>query len=107
MNFDPKLYTEEYLRPRRRVTHLSDDDLLERYAITLPASLTDIEQQIRAVRSVWNAQGAGSALAKISHLCRTADEQLRKQHGNAITTPQWWQEQAAKGQEASQARSRR
>jgi hypothetical protein len=104
MNFDKTRYVADYITPRRKAQSLPDDDLVDRYSLTLPATDADIATQIKAVRAYWNAQRPGTAAAAICRLCKTEDERLQAQHGPAMLTATWWQQRAAQEQEAAKVK---
>jgi hypothetical protein len=104
MEFNKERYLAEYMRPRSKVRELSDDDLIERYALTLPAADPEIAAQIRAVRSYWHSMQPGTREGKLAKLCRTADEALKKQHGDDMLTEKWWAKCQAEASKAVQAR---
>jgi hypothetical protein len=101
MAFDEKAY-EKFLIPFGRRKTIPDD-LLERYAIALPASDADIAAQLKAVRAYWNKKMVGqTGLARTAKSCKTADDELARKHKD-IETAAWWQaEQRRGGQEARQ-----
>jgi len=102
MAFDPIRYRESYLEPKARLKLSTlPDDLLERYAITLPASDAEIAATIKAVRATWSNQLAGSRAAKFAKLCIGADEQLKAQHRDEMLKASWWTAQAKRTEEAS------
>lgn len=102
MAFDEKRYVEEYLK-KRDVKRGLPDDLVERYAITLPASDAEIAAQVRAVRSCWNGFKPGARGADIVKLCRSADEALRAQHGDDLLCRDWWTKYADGKRSAAEA----
>lgn len=104
MNFDKDRYVADYITPRKKAKSLQDDDLVDRYALTLPANDADIAAQIKAVRAYWNAQRPGTSAAGICKLCKTDDERLQTQHGPALLTSGWWQKRAAEEREAAKSR---
>jgi hypothetical protein len=90
MQFDENRYAQDFLR-KLRGAHSLPDDLLARYAITLPASDTQIAEQVRAVRNYWNKIYNGNThIAQAAKLCRAEDERLRTRHGTAMETSKWW-----------------
>lgn len=100
MRFDPVRYIEEYIKRRKDLIVLSDD-LVERYALTLPASDADIAGQIGAVREFWNGRKPGTRGADIIKLCLSEDERLRTEHGHSFLTAEWWSARAEKQQDAA------
>ena len=102
MAFDEDRYAQEFIRKLRRVRTLPGD-LLERYAITLPASDQEIAAQLKTVRAYWNKLSSGSTTAaQTAKLCRTEDERLRNQHGPAMETAKWWGARRADSQAKAQ-----
>lgn len=103
MQFDETGYVQEFIK-KLRGAHSLPDDLLARYAITLPARDAEIAAQIKAVRSYWNKAAAGSAFAaQAAKMCRAEDERLRARHGAAMETSAWWEAQQAQHRSAAQA----
>jgi hypothetical protein len=101
--FDPAAYRVGYLEVRARQKLASmPDDLLERYAITLPASDAEIVQSIKAVRAAWADQLAGSRASKFAKRCQGADDELRAKHRDAMLTASWWTAQAKRQDDAAQ-----
>ena len=89
MHFDEKRYEQVLIAHRRNKTN--PEDLIERYAIALPASDAEIKAQIRAVREYWNKIGLGNSRASaVAKWCRIQDEQLKKQYGTALESAAWW-----------------
>ncbi len=101
MEFDEKAY-EKFLTPYGRRKTIPAD-LLERYAITLPASDAEIAARCKAVRTYWNKKMVGqTGLAKTAKSCKTADDELARTHKD-FETAAWWQaEQRRRDQEARQ-----
>lgn len=90
MAFDEKQYEQFLIAHRRNKTN--PEDLLERYAITLPATDSEVKAQVKAVREYWNKIGLGNSRASaVAKWCRTQDEQLRKQPGTDLESARWWQ----------------
>ena len=90
MQFDEKRYEQFLIAHRRNKT--KPEDLIERYAIRLPASDAEIKDQVRAVREYWNKIGLGNSRASVvAKWCRIQDEQLRDQYGTALESAAWWQ----------------
>jgi len=104
MRFNKDSYVSDYLKPRRRVTSLPVDDLLQRYALTLPATEVDITAQIKAVRAYWNGVSTSSSYAQVCKLCKTEDERLKQQFGDALLKPAWWQQRASAAGDAARIR---
>jgi hypothetical protein len=101
MAFDEKAY-ERFLTPYGRRKTIPDD-LLERYAITLPATDTEIAAQLKAVRTYWNKKMVGqTGLARTAKSCKTADDELAGKQPD-LETAAWWQgEQRRRDQAARQ-----
>ena len=90
MPFDEKKYTELLIAHRRNSTN--PEDLLERYAITLPATDAEIREQVKLVREYWNKIGLGQSRASGgAKWCRTQDELLRKDRDVDLESAAWWQ----------------
>jgi hypothetical protein len=103
MPFEEKQYEQDFIR-KMRGRALTDDDLLLRYAITLPASDAEIVAQIKAVRAYWNKTYQGSSpRAQVAKVCRAQDDQLKEQHGAAMETRNWWEQRQSERQSAAQA----
>src|SRR5205809_7912455 len=103
MQFDESRYVQEFIKKLRGARALPDD-LLARYAITLPAADAEISTQIKAVRAYWNKASSGSThAAQAAKLCRAEDERLRAKHGAKMETRAWWEAQQAQRQSAAQA----
>jgi hypothetical protein len=89
MAFDEKAY-EKFLTPYGRRKTIPED-LLERYAITLPAGNAEIAAQLKAVRAYWNKKMVGqTGLARTAKSCKTADDELARKHKD-FETAAWWQ----------------
>ena len=101
MAFDEKAY-EKFLTPYGRRRSIPDD-LLERYAITLPATDAEIAVQLKAVRAYWNKKMVGqTGVARTAKSCKTADDELARKHKD-LETAAWWQaEQRRRDQAARQ-----
>ena len=81
MQFDEARYVQDFIKKLRGARALPDD-LLVRYAITLPATDAEIAAQVSAVRAYWNKAAAGDAFAaQAAKMCRAEDERLRAKHG--------------------------
>jgi hypothetical protein len=99
MAFDKDTYRDTYLRPNSRLKLAAlRDDIFERYAIALPSSDAEIVATIKAVRSFWSTQQAGTPAAKYAKMCIAADEELKQQkvesgphRGKDMLTAAWWQ----------------
>jgi hypothetical protein len=103
MQFDEAHYVQEFIKKLRGARSLPDD-LLARYAITLPAGDAEIAAQIKAVRAYWNKAAAGSTFAaQAAKMCRAEDERLRAQHGASMESRAWWEAQQAERRSAAQA----
>jgi hypothetical protein len=103
MNFDEDEYRDNFLK-KHRGARGAPGDLLERYAITLPATDADIGNQLKTIRAYWNKLYSGkSSIAQVARLCRTEDERLRAQHGSRMESRAWWQDQQSDRQKAAEA----
>jgi len=102
MQFDETSYVQEFLRKVGRGQSLPDD-LITRYAITLPATDAEIVAQLKTVRACWTKHFNGSNYAaKAAKLCRAEDERLRAQHGPVMETKAWWERKQAERSKAAQ-----
>lgn len=102
MQFDEKRYEEFLIRHRRNRTN--PEDLMERYAITLPASDAEIAAQVKAVRGYWNRICLGNSRASgVAKWCRTQDEVLARQPGTKLESSAWWQRQQAERDSAAES----
>ncbi len=102
MRFDEKRYEEFLIRHRRNRTN--PEDLMERYAITLPASDAEIAAQVKAVRGYWNRICLGNSRASgVAKWCRTQDEVLARQPGTKLESSAWWQRQQAERDSAAES----
>src|SRR6266568_7431396 len=102
MQFDEARYAQDFLKKLRGVRTLPDD-LLERYAITLPAADPEISAQLKTVRAYWNKVSSGAGFtAQAAKMCRAEDERLRAQHGSAMERQAWWQARQAERRSAAQ-----
>ena len=103
MQFDETRYAQDFIKKLRGARALPDD-LLERYAITLPATDAEIAAQLKAVRAYWNKVSSGSTYAaQAAKMCRAEDERLRAQHGANIDRRGWWEARQADRRSAAQA----
>src|ERR1022692_2458901 len=103
MQFDEAHYVQEFIKKLRGARSLPDD-LLARYAITLPATDPEIAAQLKAVRAYWNKASSGNThAAQAAKMCRAEDERLRAQHGTAMETRKWWEARQAERRSAAQA----
>ena len=103
MQFDEARYVQDFIKKLRGARTLPDD-LLVRYAITLPATDAEIAAQVSAVRAYWNKAATQSAFAaQAAKMCRAEDERLRAKHGKRMETSGWWETQQAQRQSAAQA----
>jgi hypothetical protein len=105
MSFDETRYAQDFIKKLRGARSLPDD-LLARYAVTLPLPATDAEiaAQVKAVRTYWNKVSSGSTFtAQAAKMCRADDERLRAQHGAKMETRAWWATRQAERQSAAQA----
>src|SRR5580692_2754602 len=97
MQFDEKQYAAMLTAHRRNKT--DPEDVLERYAMSLPATDAEVTQ-VDAVRAYWNKASMQSAgVSRLAKWCRDRDEELRKQHGDQLESAQWWKQAAAAGQQ--------
>lgn len=102
MAFDEASYVQDFVKKLRGARVLSDD-LMARYAVTLPATDAEIAAQIKAVRAYWNKTYLGkSTLAQVARMCRAEDERLRAEHGTAMETRAWWQKRQSERQSAAE-----
>jgi hypothetical protein len=103
MRFDETQYAQEFIKKLRGARSLPDD-LLARYAITLPAGDADIAAQIEAVRAYWTKiyQGKSHA-AQVASMCRAEDDRLRAEHGASMKKSQWWETRQSERRSAAQA----
>ena len=98
MAFDEKAY-EKFLTPYSR-NNSTPGNLLERYAITLPATDTEIAAQLKAVRAYWNKKMVGQTrLARTARSCKAADDELAK--NKDFETAAWWQGEQRRQDEPS------
>lgn len=102
MAFDEASYVADFIKKHRGARSLPDD-LMARYAITLPATDAEIAAQVKGVRNYWNKtyQGAAAA-AQVARMCRAEDERLRTRHGQAMETRAWWDKQQSERQSAAE-----
>jgi hypothetical protein len=103
MPFDETRYSEDFIKKLRGARTLPED-LMARYAITLPSTDPAIREQVLAVRAYWNKiyQGKSHA-AQVARMCRAEDERLRAQHGPSMETRTWWQQRQSERRSAAQA----
>ena len=102
MRFDEVRYVQDFLKKLRGARTLPDD-LLERYAITLPATDQEISVQLKTVRAFWNKVSSGSTYAgQAAKMCRAEDERLRAQHGSGMEKRAWWEARQAERRSAAQ-----
>ena len=101
--FDEARYVQEFIKKLRGARSLPDD-LLARYAITLPATDPEIAARLKAVRVYWNkASGGSTHAAQAAKLCRAEDERLRAKHGASMEKRAFWEQQQARSRSAAQA----
>ena len=94
MRFDKDAYKDFLTRHSKDKTEPAD--LLERYAITLPADDAEVAAQLKAVRAYWNQHANGNArISKTAKWCRDRDTELKAKHGGQLETAAWWQAAAA------------
>jgi hypothetical protein len=102
MPFDEKQYAEFLSGHGQKKT--TPEDLLERYAITLPATDAEIRAQVAAVREYWNKISLGnSRAARVAKWCRTQDEGLRGQRDADLESVAWWQRQQSERDRSAEA----
>jgi hypothetical protein len=102
MQFDETRYVQDFIKTLRGARSLPDD-LLARYAITLPATDPEISAQLKAVRAYWNkASSGGTFAAQAAKMCRADDERLRAQHGSKMEQRDWWKARQAERRSAAQ-----
>jgi hypothetical protein len=103
VHFDETRYAQEFIKKLRGARSLPDD-LLARYAITLPATDPEIAAQVKQVRAYWNKASSGSTFAaQAAKMCRADDQRLRAQHGTSMETRAWWEARQAQRRSAAQA----
>jgi hypothetical protein len=104
MPFDEAQYVQDFIKKLRGARTLPDD-LLPRYAITLPAREEEIAARVRGVRAYWNKSYQGkSTAAQVARMCRAEDERLRDKYGPAMETLGWWEQRRSERQSAAQAK---
>jgi hypothetical protein len=104
MQFDETRYVRDFIKPLRDARSLPND-LLARYAITLPATDAEISAQLKAVRTYWNkasSMSGGTFAAQTAKMCRAEDERLREQHGPKMEKQAWWGERQVERRSAAQ-----
>jgi hypothetical protein len=102
VQFDETRYGQDFIKKLRGARSLPDD-LLARYAITLPATDPEISAQLKAVRAYWNKVSSGSTFAaQAAKMCRAEDERLRAQHGSNMEKRAWWEARQAERRSAAQ-----
>lgn len=100
MPFDENSYVEDFVKKVRGAARLPDD-LMARYAVTLPASDSEIAARVKGVRAYWNRVCRGaSPTAQVARTCRAEDERLRKEHGDKMLTAAWWKARQSERQTA-------
>jgi hypothetical protein len=112
MPFDKDAYRDGYLRPKTKLKLTTlQDDLFDRYAITLPARDADVVATVNAVRSFWSSQQRGAPLHRYAAMCQAADEELRQQkvaagphRGKDMLTAGWWEAKREEADAAAQTR---
>ena len=98
MSFDEARYIQDFIK-KLRGTRTLPDDLLPRYAITLPAPDAEIAARVKAVRAYWNKSYQGASIAaQVARMCRADDERLRAEHGAAMETRAWWEKRQSESQ---------
>lgn len=108
MRFDESEYRENFLK-KHRGARGAPGDLLDRYAITLPAqSDAEIGEQLKKVRAYWNKIYTGkSSIAQVANYCRIEDQRLRDKHGQRMESQAWWNDQRSDRQKADQETAKR
>ncbi|HEY0486792.1 MAG TPA: hypothetical protein VGD72_11140 [Mycobacteriales bacterium] len=103
MTFDERAYENTFVRRHRASTTLSDD-LLERYAISLPVTEAELAGHLAAVRAYWNRRSASlTAAGQVCKMCRAADEVLVQKHGAHLATARFWENEGSSRRDASAA----
>jgi hypothetical protein len=103
MSFDEAQYVQDFIKKLRGARTLPED-LLPRYAVTLPAPEAEIAARVKAVRAYWNKSYQGkSTAAQVARMCRAEDERLRARHGAAMETRAWWEQRQSEHQSAARA----
>jgi hypothetical protein len=107
MTFDEARYVQDFIKKYRDVRTLPDD-LLTRYAITLPATDADVAARVKAVRAYWNSKYTGTSTnARLIRMCRAEDQRLQAEHGAKMLTRAWWEERKTQRQSAAEAAVKR
>lgn len=112
MAFDRAAYEASYFLPKSKErVPPAEEDIFQRYAITLPATDSEISTAIRAVRSYWDSQQPGSRQGKFAKMCIAAHEDLQAKRvedgpnkGKDIATAAWWQWKQTAGEGAAKER---
>jgi len=103
MPFDETRYVQDFIKKLRGARSLPDD-VLARYAITLPATDAEIAAQVKSVREYWNKASSGSTFAaQAARMCRADDERLRAKYGASMEKRAWWEARATESKSATQA----
>lgn len=100
MPFDDARYVEFFIK-KHRSARLVTGNLVARYAIRFPATDTDIQERLKAVRDYWNRVSLGDSMtARIARMCLAEDKRLRAEHGREMETSQWWRQRQSARQSA-------
>ncbi|MER7015932.1 hypothetical protein ABT324_31235 [Saccharopolyspora sp. NPDC000359] len=92
--FDPKAYERAVVRPLRGRGGRLPDDLLTRYALRPDFSDADLAQRLAQVRSHWHKSAQSTAKSSFTtsvyKAFLRADEELSREHGEAMARMSWW-----------------
>lgn len=103
MTFDERTYENTFVKKHRAAARLPDD-LLERYAISLPVAESALAGHLAAVRAYWNRKSTSpTAAGQVCKMCRAEDEVLAQDHGASMATARFWEDQAASRKQAAAA----
>jgi hypothetical protein len=103
MPFDDTRYVEVFIK-KHRSARLVAGDLVSRYAITFPATDTEIRERLKTIRDYWNRVSLGDSMtARIARMCLAEDKRLRAEHGAEMETSQWWRQRQSARQLAISA----
>jgi hypothetical protein len=97
--FEEDTYYHDYIEPRLGASSLPNpDNLLKRYAITLPAADQEIVERLKTVRAYWDRISKDKSLGKgktkkVVQLCQRDDWKHRDKHDKEMSTSAWWEEQ--------------
>ena len=95
MSFDQDRYDREVIRPLRNRRTALPADLFVRYAVRPDFTRQQLAERLRQVRAFWN-QGANRP-GNRGEVCKrfiSADEELQRQHGDAVNDLAWWKAHA-------------